>query len=132
MSMTDPVADLLTRIRNTAQRGHASLNVPASTLKRAILTVLAREGYITGVEGVQSSAGHPELRVDLKYVDGRCAIEGLRRVSSPGLRHYVGKTEVPWVQGGYGIAILSTSRGLVTDREARRQGIGGEVLCTVW
>ncbi|MBI5136700.1 MAG: 30S ribosomal protein S8 [Nitrospirae bacterium] len=132
MSMTDPVADLLTRIRNAAQRGHATLTVPASGLKRSILQLMAREGYICGFENVTSEAGHPALRVDLKYVDGSSVIEGLRRISSPGLRQYVGKGDVPWVQGGYGIAILSTSRGLITDREARRQGVGGEVLCTVW
>lgn len=132
MSMTDPVADLLTRIRNAAQRGHATLTVPASGLKRSILQLMAREGYICGFEAVTTEAGHPALRVDLKYVDGSSVIEGLRRISSPGLRQYVGKGDVPWVQGGYGIAILSTSRGLITDREARRQGVGGEVLCTVW
>ncbi len=132
MSMTDPVADLLTRIRNAAQRQHASLVMPASKLKRSILQVMTREGYIVGFDNAEIEGGHPGIRVDLKYVDGRSAIEGLRRVSKPGLRQYVGKGEIPWVQGGYGIAIISSPRGLVTDREARRQGIGGEVLCSVW
>lgn len=132
MSMTDPIADLLTRIRNAAQRKHASLTMPASKLKREILIVMAREGYISGYGSDKTDKGHPALRVDLKYVDGRAAIEGLRRESKPGLRKYVGSGEVPWVQGGYGIAIISSSRGLITDREARRQGIGGEVLCSVW
>jgi len=132
MSMTDPISDLLTRIRNATMRGHMELQVPASKVKASILNVMVREGYIRGFEPFTPEGGHPALRVDLKYVDGRCAIEGLRRVSKPGLRNYVGHEEIPWIQGGYGIAILSTSRGLVTDKEARRQGIGGEVLCAVW
>ncbi len=132
MSMTDPVADLLTRIRNAQMRKHESLHVPASHLKAAILVVMTREGYIRGYERETPEDDHPRIRIDLKYVDGRPAIEGIKRVSSPGLRHYVNKDEIPWVQGGYGISILTTSRGLITDKEARRQGIGGEVLCSVW
>ncbi|MDH4230155.1 MAG: 30S ribosomal protein S8 [Nitrospirota bacterium] len=132
MSMTDPIADLLTRIRNAAMRRRPSTDIPASRLKAEILKLMQREGFISGFERQQPEGGHPSLRVDLKYVDGRCVIEGLKRVSSPGLRQYVAKDEIPWVQGGYGIAVLSTSRGLLTDKEARRQGIGGEVLCTVW
>jgi len=132
MSMTDPIADLLTRIRNATIRQHGSLTLPASKLKADILRLLVREGYVTGVSGAETEAGHPALKVDLKYVDGRSAIAGLRRESKPGLRQYVGNGEIPWIQGGYGIAVISSSRGLVTDREARRQGIGGEVLCSVW
>jgi small subunit ribosomal protein S8 len=132
MSMTDPIADLLTRIRNAQMRRHASTQVPASKLKANVLAIMAREGYIQGFSPFTPESGHPALKVDLKYVDGRAAIEGLTRVSRPGLRRYVAKDEIPWVQGGYGIAILSTSKGLLTDKEARRTGVGGEVLCSVW
>ncbi|MDH5526138.1 MAG: 30S ribosomal protein S8 [Nitrospirota bacterium] len=132
MSMTDPIADLLTRIRNATMRQRPTTLVPASRLKADILTLMKREGYISGFERFQPEGGHPTLRVDLKYVDGRCAIEGLRRLSKPGLRQYVTKSDIPWIQGGFGVAVVSTSRGLLTDKEARRQGIGGEVLCAVW
>jgi len=132
MSMTDPIADLLTRIRNAQMRRHATTDVPASKLKASLLTIMAREGYITGFVPHTPEGGHPTLKVELKYVDGRAAIEGVNRLSRPGLRRYVAKDEIPWVQGGYGIAILSTSKGLLTDKEARRTGIGGEVLCSVW
>lgn len=132
MSMTDPIADLLTRMRNAVMRKHAEVVVPASRVKKSILDLLVREGYISGVTPVTPEGGHPSLKVDLKYVEGRSAIEGLTRVSTPGLRRYIAKDEIPWVQGGYGVAIISTSRGVMTDREARRQGIGGELLCTVW
>jgi len=130
--MTDPIADLLTRIRNAQMRRHASLEVPASKLKANVLALMAREGYIKGFQAVTPEGGHPMLKVELKYIDGRGVIEGIKRVSRPGLRRYVARDTIPWVQGGYGIAILSTSKGLVTDKEARRTGIGGEVLCTVW
>jgi len=132
MSMTDPIADLLTRIRNAQMRRHATLDVPASKLKANVLKLMAREGFIQGFEPFTPEGGHPALKVTLKYVDGRSAIEGLTRVSKPGLRRYVAKDEIPWVQGGYGIAILSTSKGLLTDKEARRTGVGGEVLCALW
>jgi small subunit ribosomal protein S8 len=132
VSMTDPIADLLTRIRNAQMRRKDSTEVPASKLKANVLAIMAREGYIQGFTPFTPESGHPALKVDLKYVDGRAAIAGLTRVSRPGLRRYVAKDEIPWVQGGYGIAILSTSKGLLTDKEARRTGIGGEVLCSVW
>ncbi|MFQ5509686.1 MAG: 30S ribosomal protein S8 [Leptospirillia bacterium] len=135
MSMTDPIADLLTRIRNANMRRHATLDMPASRAKENLLNVMVREGYLRSVERVtpgEGEKGHPTLKVGLKYVDGKPAIEGLKRVSKPGLRNYVAKDEIPWVQGGYGISILSTSQGLMTDKQARRAGIGGEVLCSVW
>jgi len=130
--MTDPIADLLARIRNAQMRRHATLDVPANKLKANLLAVMVREGYVQGFEPLTPEGGHPTLRVALKYVEGRAAIEGLKRVSRPGLRAYVAKDEIPWVQGGYGIAILTTSKGLMTDKEARRAGLGGEVLCSVW
>jgi small subunit ribosomal protein S8 len=130
--MTDPIADLLARIRNAQMRRHATLDVPASKVKANLLSVMVKEGYVQSFEPLNPEEGHPALRVTLKYVEGRPAIEGLKRVSKPGLRTYVAKDEIPWVQGGYGIAILTTSRGLMTDKEARRAGIGGEVLCSVW
>jgi small subunit ribosomal protein S8 len=130
--MNDPVADLLTRIRNAQMRRHDSLTMPASHLRAAILAILEREGYIRGFRAQTPEKGHPTLSVDLKYVEGRAAIEGLRRVSRPGLRRYVAKDEIPRVQGGNGVSILSTSRGLLTDREARKNGVGGELLCAVW
>lgn len=130
--MTDPIADLLTRIRNAQMRRHDTLQVPASKLKANILKIMVKEGYLRAFEPVTPEDGHPVLMIALKYVEGRAAIEGSKRVSKPGLRNYVAKDQIPWVQGGYGIAILSTSRGLMTDKEARRAGIGGEVLCSMW
>jgi len=129
---TDPIADLLTRIRNAQMRRKSSTTVPASKLKAEVLGIMQREGFIRGWRADTPEGGHPQLVVDLKYVEGRGAIEGIRRVSRPGLRRYVGHDDIPRVQGGLGVAILSTSRGLLTDREARRGGIGGEVLCSLW
>lgn len=129
---TDPIADLLTRIRNAHMRRKASLSVPMSKLKAEVLKIMQREGFIKGYRAETPESGHPRLVVDLKYVEGRAAIEGIQRVSRPGLRRYVAHTEIPRVQGGLGVAILSTSRGLLTDREARKGGIGGEVLCALW
>lgn len=130
--ITDPVADLLTRIRNGLHARHTDVKIPHSRLKAQIAEILMREGYLDDVEilpaGVQSS-----IRVLLRYTpDRKPTILGLRRVSRPGLRVYRGRTELPRVQGGLGIAILSTSRGVMTDRDARKSGIGGEVLCEVW
>jgi len=129
---TDPIADLLTRIRNAHMRRKSSLTLPASKLKAEVLGIMKREGFIRGYRAETPEEGHPQLVVDLKYVEGRAAIEGIRRVSRPGLRRYVGYGEIPRVQGGLGIAIVSTSRGLLTDREARKGKIGGEVLCALW
>jgi small subunit ribosomal protein S8 len=129
---TDPIADLLTRIRNAQMRRKASLTMPKSKLKAEVLNIMQREGFIKSFRAETPEVGHPQLVVDLKYVEGRAAIEGIQRVSRPGLRRYVGHGDIPRVQGGLGVAILSTSRGLMTDREARKGKIGGEVLCALW
>ncbi len=130
--VTDPIADLLIRLGNGAMRRHDSINVPASKLKREMLAILQREGYILGVEDV-SEDGHPAFKVSLRYVnDEQPMITGTRRVSKPGRRVYVGATEIPKVRNGIGMAIISTSKGLMTDAESRQSGMGGEVLCSVW
>ena len=132
MSMTDPIADMLTRIRNANVVRRRQVDVPGSRLKRAIAQILREEGYLENVQWLEEG-GRPILRLTLKYgPDRRRVITGLRRVSKPGRRVYVGKDELPRVMGGLGVAILSTSRGLMTDRRARREGVGGEVLCYVW
>lgn len=128
--MTDPIADLLTRIRNGQSSNKASVNVPASTKKKAILDVLKAEGFIAGYAETQEGA-HKNLTVELKYYQGRPVIEQIKRISRPGLRSYKGKEDLPKVLGGLGVAIVSTSSGVMTDREARAQGHGGEVLCFV-
>ncbi|SRR5690606_5175973 len=130
MSMTDPVADLLTRIRNGQQAGKTEVKVAASKLKAEILRVLKEEGYIADFVR-NDEDGKPVLTVQLKYYQGRPVIERLQRVSRPGLRIYKGKDELPRVLGGLGVAIVSTSKGVMSDRAARTQGEGGEVLCIV-
>lgn len=132
MSMTDPIADMLTRIRNACQAKHPRVDVPASNLKTEIARILLKGGFVERVKLVKDEK-QGFLRIYLKY-DGanRTPISGLRRVSRPGLRKYVKKNELPRVQGGYGTAIISTSRGVVTDKEARKLGLGGEVLCEIW
>lgn len=130
MSMTDPIADLLTRVRNAQRASKAEVAIPASKLKSAILKVLEDEGYIAGFEATEIE-GKPSLRVALKYFEGRPVIETIKRISKPSLRVYRGKDELPKVNNGLGVAIISTSRGLMSDREARKLGAGGEVLCTV-
>jgi small subunit ribosomal protein S8 len=130
MSMTDPVADLLTRIRNGQSAGKTSVSMAASKLKSSILKVLKDEGYIAGYN-VESDAGKPQLTVDLKYFDGRPVIDRLERVSRPGLRIYRGKDELPKVLGGMGTVIVSTPKGVMTDKAARAIGQGGEVICIV-
>ena len=132
MPVTDPVADMLTRIRNAIQVRHESVLVPHSKLKLAIAKILKEEGYIRDYDLPRGKA-HPTLRVHLAYRENRIpAITGLKRVSKPGLRTYVGKGEIPRVYGGLGLAILSTSKGIMPGRQAWRQGIGGELLCYVW
>ncbi len=130
MSMTDPIADMLTRIRNGQKARKINVSMPSSTAKVAVAKVLKGEGYIvdyaTSVEGVKS-----ELSIELKYFEGTPVIENVQRVSRPGLRVYRGKEELPKVLGGLGVAIISTSSGVMSDRQARKQGIGGEVLCVV-
>ena len=132
MVMTDPVADMLTRIRNAVLADHDEVEIPASRIKLEIARVLKQEGFIRGYELIDDGK-QGILRIRLKYGPNReRVIHGIRRVSKPGRRIYVKKNEIPRVMGGLGIAILSTSRGIMTDREARRLGVGGEVICYVW
>jgi len=130
MSMTDPIADMLTRIRNALSAGKLTVAMPSSKQKMAIANLLKEEGYINSVS-VQDIDGKPALQISLKYYEGKPVIELLKRVSRPGLRVYKGKEELPNVMGGLGVAIVSTSKGLMTDRAARKAGHGGEVLCFV-
>jgi small subunit ribosomal protein S8 len=130
MSMSDPIADMLIRIRNAQMVGHAEAVMPASRLKAAIAKVLKDEGYIEDF-ALRENGTRKELAVALKYYAGRPVIERLERVSKPGLRVYRGRDDIPRVMNGLGVAILSTSRGVMTDRKARADGVGGEVLCIV-
>ncbi|MFT5083535.1 MAG: small subunit ribosomal protein S8 [Lentisphaeria bacterium] len=130
MSMQDPLADMLTRIRNAQMVGKPSVTMPSSRLKKNVADVLVEEGYVEGVtisEGVKA-----ELTIKLKYFEGKAVIAELDRASRPGLRAYAGKEDLPTVRGGLGVAIVSTSKGVMTDRAARAVGVGGEVLCTVF
>lgn len=129
MSMQDPLADMLTRIRNGQMAKHAEVTMPSSNMKVSVAKVLESEGYISAFsveEGVQ-----PELTIDLKYFEGKPVIEKVQRVSRPGLRIYKGAQELPKVMGGLGVAIVSTNKGVMSDRAARAAGVGGEVLCYV-
>lgn len=130
MTMTDPIADMLTRIRNAQRNEKAKVSMPASKIKAAIAAVLRDEGYITGYS-VEDDDGKSVLTIDLKYYQGKPVISSLKRVSRPGLRIYQGRDEVPKVMGGLGIAVVSTSAGVMTDRAARKAGHGGEVICLV-
>ena len=130
MSMQDPLADMLTRIRNAQMVGKPSVTMPSSKLKANVARVLAEEGFINGFD--VSEGAKPELTVELKYFEGKPVIAELDRVSRPGLRNYAGKDALPSVRGGLGVAIVSTSKGVMTDRAARTAGVGGEVLCTVF
>lgn len=130
MSLSDPIADMLTRIRNALMMKHAYVIMPNSRIKKAIADILVEEGYLS--QATVLSEGHPKLRLDLKYDEQGPIISNLKRCSKPGRRIYKKKHEIPWVLSGVGIAILSTSRGVITDRQARRLGVGGEVLCHVW
>jgi small subunit ribosomal protein S8 len=130
MSMTDPIADMLTRIRNGQKAGMVRVSMPGSKIKQAIAKVLKDEGYIVDFQ-TEVKGSHGTLHVDLKYFEGKPVIESLQRASRPGLRSYNGKDDLPKVLGGLGVAIVSTSRGVMTDREARKQGHGGEILCLV-
>jgi small subunit ribosomal protein S8 len=131
MTMTDPVADYLTRLRNAIQAGHKKVDVPSSNLKRELTKLLASNKFIGNYTEVKESA-QAVLRIQLKYNDGQPVIAGLKRVSKPGLRKYVDGESIPRVLGGLGIAVLSTSKGLMTDKQARLAKVGGEVLCEVW
>jgi small subunit ribosomal protein S8 len=128
--MTDPVSDMLTRIRNGQKARKVSVSMPSSAMKVTVANVLKDEGYITDFE-VSGDGANKTLSVELKYFEGTPVIENVRRVSKPGLRIYRGKDELPKVLGGLGIAIVSTSAGVMSDRQAREQGIGGEVICVV-
>lgn len=130
--LTDPISDLLVRLKNGAQRRHETVVVPASKLKRAILEILKREGYVDTI-GEQEQDGHPMLTVRLRYVsEGQPMITGLERISKPGRRVYVGSKDIPKVRNGIGMSILSTSKGVMTDQESRKNKLGGEVLCSIW
>lgn len=130
MSMTDPIADMLTRIRNGQKARKVSVTMPSSTAKLAVAKVLKDEGYVTDFSETADGA-KKELTVELKYFEGQAVIEQVKRVSKPGLRIYRSKDELPKVLGGLGVAIVSTSAGVMSDRQAREKGIGGEVLCII-
>ncbi|MFH1775249.1 MAG: 30S ribosomal protein S8 [Chloroflexota bacterium] len=132
MSVTDPIADMLTRIRNAHMAGHDSVSIPASREKLSIARIIKKEGFIADYE-VLKGKPHRVIKIQLKYRDrNKPVISALERVSKPGLRVYTQRNEIPRVHGGLGIAILSTSKGMMTGREAWRQGVGGELLCYIW
>ncbi len=132
MTMTDPVADMLTRIRNANTVGHATVDIPASRMKKSIAEILVKEGYIKGYNIIEDGK-QGIIRVQMKYgADKEKVISGLKKISKPGLKVYAKSDEVPRVLGGLGIAIISTSNGIVSDKEARKLGVGGEVICYVW
>ena len=129
--MNDPIADMLTRLRNATAAGQSSLTLPYSKLKSDIAKILKKEGYINETELV-TEEGHQAIKIQTKFVNKTSAISGLKRVSRPGLRRYVGAGEIPRVLSGMGIAVLSTSRGILTGHEARKQKVGGELLAYIW
>jgi small subunit ribosomal protein S8 len=132
MSMTDPIADMLTRIRNACGSKHRRVDIPVSKMKTEIARILKENNFIQDYQTLKTDEGREVLRVRLKYAGGQPVIRELQRVSTPGLRRYVGATEIPRVRNGLGMAILSTSRGLMTDREARQARTGGELVALVW
>ncbi len=131
MVMTDPIADMLTRIRNANQMKADKVDIPASKLKRQVLELLRDEGYVARVDYVRAKPVD-KLRVTLRYVQNERVVKGLKRISKPGLKVYAKSGEIPKVLNGLGIAVISTSKGILTDREARKQNIGGEILAYVW
>ena len=133
MTMSDPIADMLTRIRNANTAKHDTVDVPSSKMKLAIANILVDEGYIAKYDIVEEG-GFPVIRITLKYGADKNerVITGIKRISKPGLRVHAGKEDIPRVLGGLGVAILSTNKGVITDREARKLGVGGEVLCYIW
>jgi len=132
MVVTDPIADMLTRIRNALVAKHESVQVPSSNMKKAIAEILHQEGFIKGYTLIEDGA-QGIINIELKYGPNKeSAITGLKRISKPGLRVYAKKDEIPKVLGGLGIAIISTSKGVITDKKARQEGVGGEVLCYIW
>ena len=132
MNTTDPIADMLTRIRNANSKKHKTVDVPASNMKKAIANILFKEGYIAAYEEINDNS-QGVIRITLKYDEnGARVIDGLKRISKPGLRVYASKEELPQVLNGLGIALISTSKGIKTDKEARQEGLGGEVLAYIW
>ncbi len=132
MQITDTIADMLTRIRNASSAKHESVDIPSSNLKKAIAGILLEEGYVKSVEEINEDK-RSVIRIALKYGEGKSKIiTGIKRISKPGLRVYAGKDELPKVLGGLGVAIISTSKGIMTDKKARVEGIGGEVLAFIW
>lgn len=132
MNTTDPIADMLTRIRNANSQKHKTVDIPASNMKKAIAEILFKEGYIAAYEEISDNT-QGVIRITLKYDEkGARVIDGLKRISKPGLRVYASKEELPQVLNGLGIALISTSKGIKTDREARKEGLGGEVLAYIW
>ncbi len=132
MTMTDPIADMLTRVRNANRAYHEAVDVPASKIKEEVARILKEEGYIKDYQIVQEN-GFNVIRIKMSYgTDRERSLTGIKRISKPGLRIYAKKDEIPRVLGGLGIAVISTSKGLMTGREAKRAGLGGEVLCYVW
>src|SRR5438270_12863545 len=129
-TLSDPIADYLTRLRNAARANRQDVTVPYSRMKEEITRILKQEGFISGYE--VDRTGRPQIKVSLKFINRTPALTGLKRVSRPGLRKYVGSEDVPRVLGGMGISILSTSRGILTGREAKREHVGGELLAVVW
>lgn len=131
--VTDQIGDLLTRIRNAQGAGHPSVNVPASKTKAQILEVLQDEGYIASYQTVKNEDGKPQLKVMLRYdTNGVAVIRELKRISRPGKRQYVSTSDIPWVKGGLGVVVISTSKGMMSDRTARKEGHGGELICSVF
>ena len=132
MNVTDPIGDMLTRIRNAQQRGKSRVVSPSSRLRERVLEVLQAEGYIRGYAVTQQGNGQAELEVELKYFDGEPVIREIKRVSKPGRRVYASVTDLPTIYNGLGVAIMSTSKGVMSDTDAREQNVGGEVICTVF
>ncbi|MFL0266479.1 30S ribosomal protein S8 [Candidatus Clostridium radicumherbarum] len=132
MAMTDPIADLLTRIRNANVVRHEMVEIPSSNIKKAVANIMLQEGYLKNIEEYNDGSV-PMLRLTMKYgANKQRTITGLRRISKPGLRVYCGKDETPKVLNGLGVAVISTSKGILTDRDARKLGLGGEVICYIW
>ena len=133
MSMTDPIADMLTRIRNAVRARHPRLDIPHSKVKEGLAHILKREGFVEAVAVVRPKEGFPVIRIALRYgPDGESVVTGVERVSRPGRRVYCAKDKIPPVLGGLGVAVLSTSRGLLSGEECRKVGVGGEILCNIW
>lgn len=132
MTMTDPISDYLTRLRNALKAEKRTVDIPASNFKKELSEILKQNGYITDYKVSETDNHQGLINVRLKYSDGKPVISGLRRISKPGIRRYVNKDEIPRVLNGLGIAVISTSKGLMTDKQARNENVGGEVVCAIW